>query len=177
MHEVTGASVNQRAVKITGRVSKVRISESTFANLTAVSAAAIKLDSAGEVLIENCLFQNNSADLGAAVEVKSSGPVTFSHNTFRANQARKINGEEVNLIRDAATLRGGAIYIDNVESLLCFFCGVVLKNQNTFVDNYAEIQGGAISYRSSGFQDVDGSTVFINNTAGVHSDTVSSFST
>lgn len=78
-------TLNQRALKITGRSSKVRISGSTFANLTALSAAAIKLESAGEVLIENCLFQNNSADLGAAVEVKSSGPVTFSHNTFRAN--------------------------------------------------------------------------------------------
>ena len=81
------------------------------------------------------------------------------------------------MIRDAATLRGGAIYINNEESPLCDFCQVLLKDKNTFSDNYAEIQGGAISYRSAGFQDVDGSTIYINNTAGVHAGTIASFAT
>ena len=44
------------------------------------------------------------------------------------------------------------------------------------MDNYATIQGGAISYRSAGYTD-DGTTSFINNTADIINSTISSFPT
>lgn len=56
-------------------------------------------------------------------------------------------------------------------------CNFILKNGNKFIDNTAEISGGAIAYRSEGYTDADDSSIFINNTAGMHSPHISSFPT
>jgi hypothetical protein len=51
-----------------------------------------------------------------------------------------------------------------------------LNNSNNFTKNFAQIQGGAISYRSQGFID-DGSTIFQDNDAGIHSPDVAQYAT
>jgi hypothetical protein len=56
-------------------------------------------------------------------------------------------------------------------------CKTILINKNDFISNLAEIQGGAIAYRSYGPIDEDNSTIFENNTAGMHSPTISSYAT
>jgi hypothetical protein len=59
------------------------------------------------------------------------------------------------------------------ENLL--LCNTSLINGNLFEGNNAEIQGGAIAYSSSGPTDLDNSTIYTDNTAGMHSPTISSF--
>lgn len=54
-------------------------------------------------------------------------------------------------------------------------CNTSLINGNLFQGNNGEIQGGAIAYSSSGPTDLDNSTLYINNTAGMHSPTISSY--
>ena len=51
---------------------------------------------------------------------------------------------------------------------------------NVFKANHADIQGGAISYRSQGIEEETpkgekGATIYIGNTAGIHSDTIASY--
>ena len=95
------------------------------------------------------------------------------NNTFVSNKAIKVDGKKVNAILDQENLRGGAIFINCVESLPSMWCYIKLSN-NSFVENYAAIQGGAISYRSAGFVD-DKTNVYVENHAGVHSDTIASY--
>lgn len=68
-------------------------------------------------------------------------------------------------------LRGGAIFIKNE----CSDCKVHFRDRNLFKDNYAFFQGGAISYSSHGFTDIDNSTIFINNTDSFMNKSISSY--
>ena len=68
-------------------------------------------------------------------------------------------------------LRGGEIYIANT----CSGCKVHFEGGNMFRDNYAFIQGGAISYMSYGFKDVDNSMRFINNTDSFMNKSIASY--
>jgi len=65
--------------------------------------------------------------------------------------------------------RGGAINIKcfKADDLACEFYLI----DNLFQDNFAEIQGGAISYVSEGFQDVN--NTYSGNTALLHSNIIS----
>ena len=54
---------------------------------------------------------------------------------------------------------------------------VILKDNNTFQGNHADIRGGAISFRSLGFKELDNSSIYSNNTANVHSARIASFAT
>jgi predicted outer membrane repeat protein len=52
---------------------------------------------------------------------------------------------------------------------------VNLRKNNTFLNNYAAIQGGAISFRSAGYTVIDDGVTMKNNTAGVIKSGVSSY--
>ena len=69
--------------------------------------------------------------------------------------------------------RGGAINIKcfQDDDVPCNFTLI----ENTFGNNFAHIQGGAISYVSAGFEDID--NTYVGNTARLHSDTISSYAT
>ena len=58
--------------------------------------------------------------------------------------------------------------------------GVFLLRGNRFENNSADIQGGAISYRSQGIEEEkqqgeEGATIYIGNTARIYSNTTASF--
>ena len=103
----------------------------------------------------------------------------LSNNSFENNNAEKLFPNYViNPIKDQNRYRGGAIYIDcqpDLDKDNIILCNTSLANNNTFINNSADIQGGAIAYRSYGPIDVDNSSLFINNSAGVHSPNISSF--
>ena len=77
--------------------------------------------------------------------------------------------EQLKPISHQETLRGGAIYISSMT-------GDVILDGNLFVENYAQIQGGAISLSSKDFKEVNNQT-FINNTAGINSNDTARFIT
>ena len=97
-----------------------------------------------------------------------------------------IDGQHVNIVSDQNRYRGGAIYIECVEKPFDIAiieeknetnCQTKFDKNNTFVNNFAQVQGGAISIFSAGFDDLDNSTIFKGNKAGYHSDSISLFTT
>jgi predicted outer membrane repeat protein len=52
---------------------------------------------------------------------------------------------------------------------------VNLRKNNTFLNNYAAIQGGAISFRSASYTVINDGVTMKNNTAGVIKSGVSSY--
>lgn len=80
------------------------------------------------------------------------------------------------MIKDQNLYRGGAIYID-CEKSDKIVCNTSLASNNTFLENKAGIQGGAIAYRSEGIKHLNDHSNYTGNTAGIHSPTISSFAT
>ena len=74
---------------------------------------------------------------------------------------------------DSTGLRKSA---DEKESNYTYNRQVYFQGTNVFSGNHADVQGGAIAYRGIDFID-SGTMLFRNNTAGVYSDTVSSYAT
>ena len=100
--------------------------------------------------------------------------MTLKNNVFRRNEANQVNDELPPFSTD--NFFGGAINIDcergqdeNDK------CQTTLADGNKFIDNYALVRGGAISYSSAGYAEGDGSSVYEGNTAGYHSDAISSY--
>lgn len=120
------------------------------------------------------------------MKIHGSDNTIFENNVFDSNHATDWHVEEMvlgktglNRMRDFMdkyyrTLRGGAVYVDN-QLGKCKVCKVTFQGKNIFRNNFAFIQGGAISYRSMGFQNVNDSLVFINNTDLFQNKSVSSY--
>ena len=130
--------------------------------------------------ITNSKFVNNVGLAGGAIKVLDVGRVLLSNNMFVGNKAMDVTKKKVQMPADEHTYRGGAIFIDcSLASVVELGyeqqCDIAFSNGNNFTSNFAMVQGGAISYISVGFTDADGSTIYLNNTAGYHSDTVASY--
>ena len=54
-------------------------------------------------------------------------------------------------------------------------CETILKEGNSFSNNYATVRGGAISYSSQGIIEEDDSSTYLRNSAGSHSDVIAAF--
>jgi len=100
--------------------------------------------------------------------------VTLKNNTFRRNEANQVNDELPPFSTD--NFFGGAINIDcERDQDENDKCDTTLAEQNRFIDNYALVRGGAISYSSYGYTEGDGTSTYQGNAAGYHSDEISSY--
>ena len=155
---------SQSAVRILGG-SDVQVISSNFTNLTSALGAAIQISDSAKFVATKCQFHNNTAESGGAVSITQVPNSILSGNIFTNNSAQKLDGKPIDMQADQNKLRGGGLYINCVKST-SNPCLTILKNNNTFAFNYAEMQGGAISYRSQGYND-DNTNTFRNNSASV----------
>lgn len=149
----------------------VLVANSEIANVTfPVGRSAVEVASAQNLTFKGCTFKNNTNTEAGAMYIGAVKNVNLISNKFVDNSAVVKDASTFNLLLDQNTYRGGAIFIDCIKSPLAD-CKVSLSGSNTFVNNSAKLQGGAISISSAEFEDLDNSTVFLNNSAaGVRSD-------
>ena len=166
----------------------------SFVDGSATTGGAIEVD--GELSVENSVFNGNtSTGDGGAIRSNSNESVTIVDSTFRGNEAAGIGGAVLGfaIVTDSSVFsentasEGGALYgVLVVVSESTFSTNTALNASagavralayaatfgSTFVDNSAELTGGAIA---TGFRLQDQSyggtfglnSTFVGNTAGV----------
>ena len=140
-------------------ISNAIISESHFANNTALFGGAISTQKRATVVTDKCTFTNNSAkNSGAALHSHKQCNTTIIHSTFIDNKANR-NGvimadyESIidlknNIFQKNYIGDDGVVFLDNNGQAVIQNCG--------FTSNVAKDTGGAVSARNN-------STIFVDS--------------
>lgn len=117
-------------------------------------------------IIRNSLFLMNKAMHGGAIKMMDGARVIFSSNQFFQNSAAVINPPNFVSRKLIQSGIGGALNLDCNNELqgLNRNCDVNIVNNNTFINNSAQGDGGAIIFLANQYKD-DKSTLFRGNSA------------
>ena len=142
-------------------ISNAIISESHFANNTALFGGAISThEGAIVVIIDKCIFTNNNAKVSGAVLYSHTQCSTTILNSMLIDNKANRNGVIVADYESFTDLKnntfhsndigddGGVVFLDNKSKAVINTCG--------FTNNEAKDTGGAVSARN-------GSTIFVNS--------------
>eukprot|EP00347_Sterkiella_histriomuscorum_P017498 403349122 len=119
------------------------------------------------VLILRSLFQNCTAFIGGAIYNDNIDLFTIINSTFDLNQAKFSQSLE-----ESGTASG--ILFNCKIDLTAQQCQLQLNQSNNFTNNYAELKGGAIHWNVIEVQYNQSLTQFINNTALIYGNDISS---
>jgi hypothetical protein len=122
-------------------------------NLAGVSAGAVYNDDGDNNIIRNSFFINNSARHGGAIDIVNGDNFEIINSTFVNNSATGI----------PTNAGGGAIRIHGYESSSNPGCNYFKIINCTFIDNWSNSMGGALSNWGN-YTSVENST-FINSKA------------
>ena len=136
-----------------------RVENSTFINNTAHRSGGGIYWSGVNGTIKNSTFFNNSA-LGQLTDANGGGD---GGAVLWVGPEGKI--ETVNFTNNRAAYSGGAIYLKGSDNGTEAHCSNVTVNNGIFEDNFAGLNGGAVTFQRGAMNGTISNSTFTNNTA------------